>query len=177
MLFKKKCMTDMCVSKLKQFFPKIKAIVPGGRVRQESVLNGFLNCSKECDIILIHDGARPFVSVGLIKRVVRGVLKYGSCIPVYPANGSVKIVKNRKLMGTIFERNIGIAQTPQGFRRDILEKVFSAHREELENFPDESSMCEKSGYIVYTVAGEITNIKITTRDDLKIARALLKNRC
>lgn len=170
----KKYIKSSYINVLKGLFPKIRAVVSGGKFREESVLKGFLNCSEDCDIILIHDGARPFISSRLIERVVKGVLKYGSCIPVYPTNGSVKIVRNKKLIRTLFEKGIEIAQTPQGFRREILEKIFSINRENLKNFPDESSMCEKSGYSVHTVAGEITNIKITTREDLKIARALLK---
>ncbi|MCX7705848.1 MAG: 2-C-methyl-D-erythritol 4-phosphate cytidylyltransferase [bacterium] len=177
LVVQKKQMRTKNILRWKRLFPKIKSVVSGGAYRQESVLNGFLRCSKDCDIILIHDGARPFVSSGLIERVVRGVLKYGSCIPVYPVNGSVKIVKKGKLAGTIYEKDIVIAQTPQGFRRDILERVFLLNKKKLNNFPDESSMCEKSGYTVYTVVGEITNIKITTREDLQIADVLLKCSC
>ncbi|MCM8758231.1 MAG: 2-C-methyl-D-erythritol 4-phosphate cytidylyltransferase [Candidatus Omnitrophica bacterium] len=173
----KKFIKHKYVESWKKLFPKIKAVVAGGDCREKSVFNGFMNCSKDCDIVLVHDGARPFVSFRLIERVVKGVLKYGSCIPVYPVNGSVKIVKNKKLISTLFEKDLKIAQTPQGFRRDILEKVFSSNEQNLSSFPDEASMCETLGYGVYTVDGEPTNIKITTQEDLKIAHALLKITC
>ncbi len=157
----------------KKHFPKIKSFVAGGEFREESVLNGLKKCSNNCEVILIHDGARPFLTCNLIKRVEEAALKYGACIPVYPVNGSVKIVRNRKLAGTIYEKDVEIAQTPQGFRRDILEKIFKKYRKELNKFPDESSMCEKYGFPVHTIRGESTNIKITNRQDLKIALALL----
>lgn len=174
LVVQKKFMKTKYISDLKQRFSKIKAIVPGGRFREESVANGLKYCPENWDIVLIHDGARPFVSASLIKRVVKGVLRNGICIPVYPVNGSVKVVKNNKVEHTIFEKNVGVAQTPQGFKRDIVEKIFFVNKKELKYFPDEASMCEKSGFFVYTTKGDVTNIKITTRQDLKIAKAILE---
>lgn len=174
LVVQKKFMKNKYLSDLKNRFLKIKTIVPGGIFREESVANGLKSCPANWDIILIHDGARPFVSTSLIKRVVKGVLKKGICIPVYPVNGSAKIVKNNRVEHTIFEKNVEVAQTPQGFKRHILEKVFSIKKKELKYFPDEASMCEKSGFFVYTTRGEVTNIKITTPQDLKIAKAILE---
>ncbi|HOK79688.1 MAG TPA: 2-C-methyl-D-erythritol 4-phosphate cytidylyltransferase [bacterium] len=156
-------------------FPKIKKVVPGGMSREESVLNGISQCSARCDTILVHDGARPFVTESLIASVINGAQAHGACIPAYPINGSVKLVKGNKLVSTIFETELQVAQTPQGFKREILEKVFQIYRNELDKYPDESSMCEQSGISVRVVPGEITNIKITTHDDIKIALSLLNN--
>ncbi|MGC8804658.1 MAG: IspD/TarI family cytidylyltransferase, partial [Candidatus Ratteibacteria bacterium] len=139
-----------------------------------SVFNGISHCSTSCDTILVHDGARPFVTESLIASVIKGAEKYGACIPAYPVNGSVKIVKDSKLVSTIFETALQVAQTPQGFKREILKKIFLTYKNELDKYPDESSMCEQSGINVRVVPGEITNIKITTHDDIKIALSLLK---
>ena len=165
--------THYCKMELTKKYPKIKNIVNGGSCREESVFNGFSKCSTISDTILIHDGARPFVTDRLIQAIIEAVNKYGACVPCYPVNGSVKIVRSGKLVCTIFEKDLEVAQTPQGFRREILEKVFSINKDRLSDYPDESSMCEKAGYYVKVIPGEITNIKITTRDDIKIASSLL----
>ncbi|MCM8788845.1 MAG: 2-C-methyl-D-erythritol 4-phosphate cytidylyltransferase, partial [Candidatus Omnitrophica bacterium] len=164
LVLQKRFIKSRFVSIWKRHFPKIRAVVQGGRFREESVFNGFLRCSKDCDIILIHDGARPFVSCRLIQRVVKGALRYGSCVPAYPPNGSVKLVRNRKLVKTMNHKGIEIAQTPQGFSRYVLERIFFSHGKELGKYADESSICENSGFPVHIIRGEVTNIKITTRE-------------
>lgn len=174
LVLQKRFIQSKYVSSWKWCFPKIKAVVSGGKFREESVFNGFVKCSKNCDIILVHDGARPFVSCKLIQKVIRGVSRYGACVPAYPINGSAKLVRNGRLIRTITEKGIEIAQTPQGFSRQVLEKIFSLRENDLRNYPDESSMCEVSGLPVRMIKGDATNIKITTREDLKIAHALLK---
>ena len=169
----KQMMESDYVSKWNGEFSKIREIVAGGACREESVFNGISRCSKKCDIILIHDGARPFVTESLISSVIKGTKKYGACIPAYSVNGSVKLVKRKRLVSTIVEKGIEVAQTPQGFKKEILEKIFLTCGNQLNKYPDESSMCEQSGISVYVVSGEITNIKITTQDDVKIALSLL----
>ncbi len=175
LVMQKKFIETTIVSKWKMSFSKIGSIVPGGRFREESVLNGLSCCSRKYDTILIHDGARPFVSENLIKRVIKATIKYGACIPVYPVNGSVKSVRKNRVISTIFEEGIQVAQTPQGFKREIIEKIFSIDIRNLKKFPDEASLCIKQGFDVYAIPGEAKNIKITTKQDLHLALAILNS--
>ncbi|HPP66280.1 MAG TPA: IspD/TarI family cytidylyltransferase [bacterium] len=160
------------VSMWKQSFSKITAVVPGGNCRERSVLNGLCHCSKKCDTILVHDGARPFLSEHLISSIVKTTQEYGACVPVSPVNGSVKIVKNNKILSTIFDKNLQIAQTPQGFKKKILEDAFELNKENLADFPDDASLCMKAGFPVHAITGDVKNIKITTRQDLSLALAI-----
>ncbi len=172
LVMQKRFVNNTQVSIWKKSFSKLVRVVPGGKYRSQSVLNGLSHCSEKCDIVLIHDGARPFVSENLIGRVARAAEKYGACIPVWPVNGSVKLVKKNKVVSTILENELQIAQTPQGFRKEIIEKAFMLNRKNLRGLPDEASLCMKAGFDVYTVCGEARNIKITTRQDLRLALAI-----
>ncbi len=174
LVVQEKYLKNKAILLLQKRLPKIKAITAGGSCREESVFNGFEKLSETCDIILIHDGARPFVSMDLIKSVINGTEKYGACIPCLPVNGSAKITKKGKLEKTIFEKDLEIAQTPQGFRRSILKKAFEFCKSNLAHYPDESSMCLEAGLDVHTVKGKVQNIKITTPEDVLIASAILE---
>ena len=159
------------VSEIKEkaalFKEKIK-VVPGGKKRQDSVYNGFKETSEE--IILIHDAVRPFVSIELIDRVAQGVKEFGVCAPGIPVRDTLKIFKNDRILWTRARTNLLQIQTPQGFRRDILESIvslFSAY-----SFTDELSFAEKLNYDIKWVQGDPFNIKITYPEDLKLAQVI-----
>jgi len=153
----------------KDFF-KIKHIVIGGKTRQESVWAG-LKAVKKADIILVHDGVRPFVSQELIKRVINSTYKYKAVVPALPANDTVKWVEDNIVKKTLPREFIWFAQTPQGFKFDIIKNAYSKYKKET--FTDDAALVEKLGINVYVVTGELTNIKITTPEDLKWAEILL----
>ena len=158
--------------KWKLLFSKLKHIVAGGKVREESVYNGLICCSPRNNIVLIHDGARPFVNKKLIERVINGTRKYGACIPVYEVFGSIKTVRNHFLAKTIENNKFFVAQTPQGFNRNILISLMNKQKDKLGQFPDESSIFQYFGYNVRIVNGDASNIKITRKEDLRIAEKL-----
>lgn len=172
LVMQKKFINTSQVSAWKKSYNKLVKVVPGGKYREQSVLNGLLHCSKKCNIILVHDGARPFVSENLINRVIRATARYGACIPVWSVNGSVKSVKKDRIVSTISQGTLHIAQTPQGFRKEIIEKAFEFNKNHLKDFPDEASLCMKAGFGVHVVPGEVINIKITTKEDLQLAFAI-----
>jgi len=153
--------------KTAEFKEKIK-VVSGGERRQDSVYNGFKETSEET--VLIHDAARPFVSVELIESVVKGVKEFGVCAPGIPVRDTLKIYKKDKILWTRARSNLLQVQTPQGFKRSILERVvdlFSTY-----NFTDELAFAERLNYNVRWVEGAPFNIKITYPSDMKLAEAI-----
>jgi 2-C-methyl-D-erythritol 4-phosphate cytidylyltransferase len=153
--------------KVSRFDQKIK-VVSGGVRRQDSVYNGFKEASGE--IILVHDAVRPFISARLIDRVVKGVEKFGICAPGIPVRDTLKIYKKDKILWTRSRTNLLQVQTPQGFRRDVLEHIVSLFS--MHSFTDELAFAEKLNYDVHWVEGDPSNIKITYPPDMNLAQAI-----
>ncbi|HDD65042.1 MAG TPA: 2-C-methyl-D-erythritol 4-phosphate cytidylyltransferase [Firmicutes bacterium] len=162
--------TDYLKNKLKKEFSKLKIIVGGGRERKDSVYNGLKYVDEKADIVLIHDVARPFVSRRLIERVIDGAKKYKACIPVIPSTDTLKIVENNFVKKTIEREKVFRVQTPQGFSKDVILKAYNKSKNI--NASDDSQLVENIGIRVYTVEGEMENIKITFPVDIEIAKKL-----
>jgi 2-C-methyl-D-erythritol 4-phosphate cytidylyltransferase len=154
-------------------FNKKIQLVSGGASRQESVYNGLKAVEGDCDIVVIHDGVRPFVSDRLISESVGGARKYGACIAAVPAKDTLKIAKNNVVQKTFPRDEVWLAQTPQAFRYDLIVKAHEKARIEQLKETDDAVLVERLGGEVYLVQGELLNIKITTPEDLKIAEAIL----
>ena len=153
----------------KNNFRKVKKIVEGGKRRQDSVYNALLNldnCNPE-DVILVHDGVRPFVSSKLIHTLMEEVKFYDGVIPVLPVSETVKEIEGNIVRKTIDRSKIYFAQTPQVFRYEVLKRSFEKAYKENFDATDESSIVENAGYKIKSVQGESKNIKITLKDDLK----------
>jgi len=164
-----------CKGLLKKYrCKKVTGVLPGGRYRFDSVKNG-LKAVKEADIILIHDGARPFVNSSLIKRVINGVKKYGAALCATPSRQTLKTVnRNSVIVETPKRKFIWEAQTPQGFRADLIKKAYKTSKDRLAT--DDSLLVERLGHKVKIVKGSCRNIKITTPEDLLLAKAILDYR-
>ncbi len=154
---------------------KVTDIVVGGSCRQQSVANGVNSLCADTSIVLIHDGARPFVTTECIKRVVEGVKNYSAVTCAVVPKDTVKMVENDGLVVSTPERDgLRAVQTPQGFEFGLYKNAIDAYKDNLENFTDDCSIVESFGYAVYTVEGDYRNIKITTADDLLIAEIFAK---
>ena len=154
-------------------FSKILDIVPGGPRRQDSVAAGFSRLAAgETDIVLVHDGARPLVSAGLIDRVLEAAKRTGAAVPVLFSDDTLKDVESGRVVRTVDRSRVARAQTPQGFRYDLLARALAAARRDGVDGTDEASLVERLGAPVEAVAGEQANIKITTRLDLIAAEAI-----
>lgn len=140
---------------------KLRAVVKGGKSRTESAFNAF-KAAEKCDIIFVHDGARPFVDDSLIERVKKGAVEYGCAVPVIPVKDTIKVTENGFVKSTPDRSTLSAVQTPQGFRYEIYEKIISEDAEAT----DDSGLAEKMGYRVRTVEGSEKNIKITVPEDL-----------
>ncbi len=150
-------------------------LVAGGGRRQESVYRGLQQLDRGCRIVVIHDGVRPFVQPDQITACIDGAQKYGSCILGIPAYDTLKQVdQSGNIVNTTARDAIWMAQTPQAFRYDLIKKAHDQARLEGYQATDDASLVERLGAPVRIIRGSRSNIKITTQEDLEIARALLE---
>lgn len=152
---------------------KVKALVAGGAERQNSVYNGLLEVSSECGIVIIHDGARPFVSEKIIRDSIAGAAACGACGVAVPVKDTIKIAgQDGFVLGTPDRNSLWAIQTPQTFKYSI---IMDAHRRAIsEGFTgtDDAVLVERLGMKMKLVMGSYDNIKITTKEDLVIAEAI-----
>ncbi len=153
---------------------KIKAIVPGGDTRAESVMCG-LSEVKNDSLVAVHDGARPFVSPQKIDELVALAEKYGAVAPATLPKDTVKVVsQDNKVEATPVRNTLRMIQTPQIFYADELKLAYIRGKESGFDGTDDCSYIENMGGSVYIAQGEYTNIKVTTPEDLPIAEAIAK---
>jgi 2-C-methyl-D-erythritol 4-phosphate cytidylyltransferase len=163
----------------KDILKKKVELVEGGEHRQQSVANALaaINAASD-DVVLVHDAVRPFVTAEIIKEVISAAEKYGAAIAGMPAIDTVKQVERTAegaLIKSTFPRErVVMAQTPQGFRYEVLKKAFDEATADGFIGTDEASLVERSGGKVAVVMGSPRNIKITTPDDLELAEFFLK---
>jgi 2-C-methyl-D-erythritol 4-phosphate cytidylyltransferase len=152
----------------------------GGERRQDSVASALAAITAAADdIILVHDAVRPFVTPEIIHDVIRAAQKYGAAIAGLPAVDTVKQVERTAegavITSTIPRERVVMAQTPQGFRYDVLKKAFDEATADGFLGTDEASLVERSGHEVAVVMGSPRNIKITTPADMELAEFYLRN--
>jgi 2-C-methyl-D-erythritol 4-phosphate cytidylyltransferase/2-C-methyl-D-erythritol 2,4-cyclodiphosphate synthase len=144
-------------------------LVPGGDRRQDSVFNALNSLPRDCDLVFVHDAARPFFTPALLQKLLNG-LENASCasvIPVLPCRDTVKAVCGPSVEKTLPRENIVLVQTPQLFIKDELIKAHNRAQKDGFTGTDDASLVEKHGENVHTVPGEEKNIKITTPEDLE----------
>ena len=154
-----------------EYFGDTALVVMGGKRRQDSVLNGLYECTGE--IILIHDGVRPFIKKELIDEVVKGACKYGACAPGIPINDTIKLYYRNKILWTKGRKNLLQVQTPQGFRSDFLKELIKLLKQEV--VTDEISIIERLNGDICLVFGDPVNIKITYPEDMELAKIISKS--
>jgi 2-C-methyl-D-erythritol 4-phosphate cytidylyltransferase len=149
---------------------KVRAIVRGGATRTQSVRHGLKALDRDVDMVLVHDGARPLVTRGIIERSIQACVTDGAVVVAVPVKPTLKVVDphSRQVKETLDRTLVWEVQTPQVFRRDILERAYAGD----ENATDDAALVERAGLKVSVCLGEYQNIKITTPEDLLIAEAL-----
>jgi len=153
-------------------------LVAGGERRQESVASGLSRIdAAPDDVVLVHDAVRPFVDGEIIGNVIQAAARHGAAIAGLPAVDTVKQVDRTAegaiVVSTIPRARVVLAQTPQGFRYDVLKKAFDEAQNDGFQGTDEASLVERTGHEVAVVMGSPQNIKITTPADLELAEFLL----
>jgi 2-C-methyl-D-erythritol 4-phosphate cytidylyltransferase len=155
-------------------YRKVTAVVAGGAERQDSVYAGLQACeASEDDLILIHDGARPLISVELVNRVIESVQQHGACLTAVPVKDTVKVVQDGCVVDTPDRATLWLAQTPQAFRYGLIRSAYDRASEAGVRATDDSQLAEWAGYTVRVVQGDYRNLKITTPEDLSVAERLL----
>lgn len=162
-----------------QILRKNLVLLEGGEHRQQSVANALAGVSAAADdIVLVHDAVRPFVTSEIIRDVTAAAGKHGAAIAGVPAVDTVKQVERTAegalIKATIPREKIVLAQTPQGFRYEVLKKAFDEATADGFMGTDEASLVERSGHPVVVVMGSARNIKITTPADLSLAEFYLQ---
>jgi 2-C-methyl-D-erythritol 4-phosphate cytidylyltransferase/2-C-methyl-D-erythritol 2,4-cyclodiphosphate synthase len=154
------------------------SVVAGGARRQDSVALAFAVLDADVDIVVVHDAARPFVTEALIARTVDAAAAHGAAIAAVRAHDTVKQAAPGAAGGwpvvqaTLPRDTIYLAQTPQAFRRDVLAMAIDAGRSGAEA-TDEALLAERAGFRVHLVDGDAGNMKVTTPDDMDMARLRL----
>lgn len=154
---------------------KVAAVLEGGKERQNSVANGLAAVGEDTDIVLIHDGVRPFVTEEMIADSIVAAQAYGGAVIGVPAKDTIKVCSADGLaLETPDRSTLWQIQTPQTFQRSLI--VDAYEKAEKDGFlgTDDASVAEFAGHQVKVVMGSYRNIKITTKEDLVIAEAFLK---
>lgn len=156
-----------------------KALAPcaGGASRAASVAKGFAALPDDAAWVLVHDGARPCVSARLLDSSVQAAARWGAAACGLPASLTVKeAAADGAVRATLDRRRLWFVQTPQVFRRDLFAASLKRAGKRLSRFPDDASLAEAAGFRVRMVPGDPLNIKVTTREDLILAEAILGRR-
>jgi len=152
---------------------KVTDVCLGGERRQDSVAAG-LKRLKNFDWVIIHDGARPLVTVDLIERGLEAAKETGAAAAAVPVTDTIKVVgKGEIVRQTPRRQNLRAVQTPQVFRFDVIQ---IAHKQDVNDVTDDASLVERLGHTVKLYTGSYDNIKVTTPDDLAMAELLLKRK-
>ena len=148
-------------------------LVSGGATRQQSVINGLNACPSETDIVLIHDGVRPFINEDIITKLIVAAREHKAVIPVSKVRNTIKEVNDDIIKKTVPRRTLYNALTPQVFAYELILSCHQQARSINYQFTDDSSILEYFSIPVHVIVTDDSNFKITEPHDLEIARKLL----
>jgi len=154
--------------------PVVKQVVVGGEKRQDSVFNGYQALPTDTDIVLVHDGVRPFLSREMIQETIHTAGKFGAAITAIPVHDTLKQVDDSGLVQRTVEREgLWRVQTPQAFRYDLLGEAFRNAQADSFYGTDEAALIEHLGQEVRVVDGSEWNLKITRQEDLVLGESIV----
>jgi 2-C-methyl-D-erythritol 4-phosphate cytidylyltransferase len=155
-------------------FNKVMKLVMGGRLRQDSVKNGLEAIEPPCDTVVIHDGARPFVTPSFIEKGIFLMEMFDAIVPAIPVKDTIKVVSKEGFVVKTLERDsLWHVQTPQTFKYELIAKAYRDGMAKKLYGYDDATFLEYSGKKVRVIEGSPYNIKITTPEDLTTARGIL----
>lgn len=155
---------------------KVKDVIEGGKERQDSVFNA-INSISQCDYVLIHDGARPFISVSLVEKIIKEGIEKKAVITAIPVKDTIKLVgSDKRVESTLPREKLWQIQTPQFFEFSIIKTAHENAKKDNFYGTDDAVLVERLGIPVYIIEGEPWNIKITTKEDLELAKCIIKKR-
>ena len=167
---------DFCREKVVNRFEckKVKAVVPGGATRQHSVFNGLQQTDPQAEVVLVHDGVRPFVRTEMLEAFIRQLSVHQALVMAVPEKNSIARINGGLIAERIRREDVWEMQTPQGFQRELLVRAFETHQDRLDEFTDDASLVSATGADVSIFTGDYLNIKITTPEDLLLGEAILE---
>ena len=168
---------DYCKTSIVEPFKirKVNKIIAGGPKRQDSVWEGLKTLNDDCELVMIHDGVRPFVSQEILKKSVHETANSGATVVAVPVKDTIKIVsKQAEVLETIDRSRIWAVQTPQTFARDVIKRAYEKAYKDRFYGTDDASLVERLGVKVKIIPGSYDNMKITTPGDLTLGEAILK---
>ena len=166
---RKKILFPYAISKAK--------IVSGGAERQDSLWNGFKKINPPCNIVVIHDGARPLLVRETLKKALDAAEHDGASIVAVPVKDTIKIGDEKKMVFKTLDRSLlWAAQTPQAYQYSIIEEALEKAKEDAFYSTDDSSLVERMNVPVRIIPGSYENIKITTPDDVIFGETILRRR-
>ena len=151
----------------------VREVVVGGEQRQDSVYNGFNSLEEGTDIVLVHDGVRPFTTPQMITATVEAAQQHGAAITAIPVSDTVKQAADGFVKQTVSRDGLWRVQTPQAFQYGLLQQAFKKAKKDSYYGTDEGSLVEYLGERVKIVPGSELNIKITRKEDLVLGESLL----
>ena len=151
----------------------VREVVVGGEQRQDSVYNGFNSLEKGTDIVVVHDGVRPFTTPQMITATVEAAQQHGAAITAIPVSDTVKQAADGFVKQTVSRDGLWRVQTPQAFQYGLLQQAFKKAKKDSYYVTDEGSLVEYLGERVKIVPGSELNIKITRKEDLVLGESLL----
>ena len=155
---------------------KLLEIVDGGPERQDSVANGLRATPSDCELVVVHDGVRPLVSIDLLSAVLKAARRHGAAIAAVPAGDTVKQAEDLKVVATLERETVWLAQTPQAFHVNFLRRAYEQAALDGAAVTDDAALVERIGVAVHLVRSSSENIKVTTPFDLVVAEAILAQR-
>ena len=151
----------------------VREVVVGGEQRQDSVYNGFNSLEEGTDIVVVHDGVRPFTTPQMITATVEAAQQHGAAITAIPVSDTVKQAADGFVKQTVSRDGLWRVQTPQAFQYGLLQQAFKKAKKDSYYGTDEGSLVEYLGERVKIVPGSELNIKITRKEDLVLGESLL----
>ena len=148
---------------------KVRAIVTGGRRRQDSTAAGLAHVPDETDLVIVHDGVRPFVTNEQITAVISAAARTGAALLALRCLDTVKRIAGGRVLHTLDRTDLWLVQTPQAFQKDLLERALAQAQADGMTASDDAVLVERLGAPVEVVAGAVENLKITTTSDLALA--------
>lgn len=167
---------DLDPAQKKWNYKIVTNIVQGGKERQDSVCNGFKAIDPDTDIVIVHDGVRPFVTPDMIGRSIEAAKQFGAAIVAIPVSDTIKQVDSKEFVTRTVDRNgLWRVQTPQAFQYAILGEAFQKAAEDSYYGTDEGSLLEHAGKKLKIIMGSELNIKITRQEDLILGEGILNS--
>jgi 2-C-methyl-D-erythritol 4-phosphate cytidylyltransferase len=167
---------DLAQARKKWDYKIVKNIVEGGKERQDSVYNGFKAIDADTDIVIVHDGVRPFVSSAMIGRSIEAAENFGAAIVAIPVSDTIKQVDEKNFVTRTVDRNgLWRVQTPQAFQYQVLGEAFEKAVNDSYYGTDEGSLLEYAGRKLKIIMGSELNIKITRPEDLILGEGILNS--